>query len=282
MFEAYLDESGCDDYSKVLVVGGYLIKSEHAREMGNIWQTVVDRVGVPYFHMVDCAHGAKHFAKVDPEVRIAMASCLITLVSTFAAVGVAVACPPRRHDSGAQHAKDNYTLALNLCCAQLAANAERLGGGELAVVIEAGHASAPLAVAALESQRENGTLGTLTYSFAGKSDNVLLQAADLLAWQFAKFTKDMAFERRSARKDFVRLFNSKPHFLFYTYLEKGKATVAPLFDVPVDDRSRQIIRDIFRGGDYMDESLKQWSEAPISDLIDDAGRPIPWSGPKSQ
>ena len=70
IFEAYFDESGCDDSSKVMVVGGYLIEAQNALKMERAWKRVLKQYSLPHFHMVDCAHGNEAFAKMHVMKRI--------------------------------------------------------------------------------------------------------------------------------------------------------------------------------------------------------------------
>lgn len=63
MIEGYFDESGdFDEEPKVFCISGYYLVSEAAKEMHEKWGEVLARHNIPYFHMVDCAHGNDAFA----------------------------------------------------------------------------------------------------------------------------------------------------------------------------------------------------------------------------
>ena len=47
-----------------------------------------------------------------------------------------------------------------------------------------------------------------------KADLALLQAADILVWQFAKFIKDRASNKRAMRKDFQSLLQHRHKFSY--------------------------------------------------------------------
>lgn len=57
LIEAYFDESGTHDGSPVMVIGGFLIESEEARKLELAWKVMLDRYGIEFFHMTDCALG---------------------------------------------------------------------------------------------------------------------------------------------------------------------------------------------------------------------------------
>lgn len=71
-FEAYLDESGTDDGSPAVAVGGYFMRTEEAARMDRAWRAVLAQYRLPFFHMVDCAHGNKPFEKMSVGARIAV------------------------------------------------------------------------------------------------------------------------------------------------------------------------------------------------------------------
>src|SRR5690606_41984311 len=58
------------DGSSVLAVGGYLIRSDRAARMERKWKAALSRYGVPYFHMVDCAHGNGVFQSLSKQQRV--------------------------------------------------------------------------------------------------------------------------------------------------------------------------------------------------------------------
>jgi hypothetical protein len=53
---AYFDESGEKDYSRIIVMSGFLFKRYRADKAAHEWRTALQDFGIPHFHMVDLAH----------------------------------------------------------------------------------------------------------------------------------------------------------------------------------------------------------------------------------
>jgi hypothetical protein len=66
--EAYFDESGSfEEGPYIFCIAGYFIDSAQAKEMDHEWAAVLSAHHIPYFHMVDCAHGSGVFAGKKKE-----------------------------------------------------------------------------------------------------------------------------------------------------------------------------------------------------------------------
>ncbi|MEX2149655.1 MAG: hypothetical protein WD793_05545 [Steroidobacteraceae bacterium] len=113
MFEAYFDESGCDDGSKLLVVGGYLVDSGKVRRLDRKWRAALRPLGLSYFHMVDCAHGNGPYKKLTIDQRIALVTRLIYLIKQHAAMGFMAVVNPKRFQD-IPRMPDAYTFALEM------------------------------------------------------------------------------------------------------------------------------------------------------------------------
>ncbi len=145
--EVYLDESHTDDGKPpIFVVGGYLIKSDQARLMERDWRDVLDRYGMPYFHMVDVAHGNEDPATLSEGQRIAFQTEIIELIKKYTLYGV-VAVVNEETRKKAVHPypsmQDSYSMCLGSCVAMMcsAARQSDLGipPGEVAFFFEDGH-----------------------------------------------------------------------------------------------------------------------------------------------
>src|SRR4051812_16718124 len=69
--EGYFDESGdIEKDERIFCISGYYIESSRAKELDTSWQCLLDRYNLPYFHMVDCAHGNEPFDKLSKDERI--------------------------------------------------------------------------------------------------------------------------------------------------------------------------------------------------------------------
>lgn len=85
---AYFDESGdLTDPQKVFCVAGYFIQSDAAEAMDSEWDRVLNEHGLPYFHMVDCAHGNGVFAGKSKDERTEIVCKLIDLIKKYTLEG---------------------------------------------------------------------------------------------------------------------------------------------------------------------------------------------------
>src|ERR1700754_5155029 len=97
LVEAYFDESigqGRDKVSgrmiPILCVAGYLFHNDQAKALCDDWKAVLDGHGLPYFHMVDCAHGAGIFKGIPKNERASIAARMIGNIKRRTLVGIAV------------------------------------------------------------------------------------------------------------------------------------------------------------------------------------------------
>jgi len=225
LHEAYLDESGCHDGSPVLAVGGYLIRSDRARIMSAKWQRVLANYEVPFFHMVDCAHGSKPFDRLPKWRRTKLVKEMIGLIKNYTSLGLVALANPRRFDD-VPGIRDPYTFCVTDICMGLTAwlkgeSKKQKGVGNIAFFIESGHQNGNKADAEIRRWSKTTPGGQLyvAHKFALKDEVPLLQAADLLVWQAHKFMKDKITEARPPRRDFVSLMRH-PHT--FTYVTPGK------------------------------------------------------------
>lgn len=225
--------------------------------MEKAWKRVLAKYRLPYFHMVDCAHGNGVFAELPKAKRDNAARAMFGLIEKYVTWGIAFACPPRRHVKG-EELEDSYAFSLRNCCLMISAIMEtEIPGESFSLVFEDGHDSAADGVRAMQRfQKQNAFPKLSSFSFVKKTDNVLLQAADILAWQLAKNIKDKAFSERKPRKDFERLFANK-HTVIYSYMGDDRYHMMldkmPAFPEPKRDWQ---IREIFRGGEFSEPTLK--------------------------
>lgn len=262
IYEAYLDESGCDDQSKILVVGGYVIAEPDARIMERKWKTLLERYKVPFFHMVDCAHGAAHFKDIPKAKRANFAQKIIELTLKYKTFGFAFAAPVARQFPVKGY--DVYTSAILHSAILLQATLKcELFGESVTLNIEAGHKSAPAARACLDGLKGDGNFDRIAgYSFVGKQEAVLSQAADLLCWQVAKNIKSMAFDSRPSRKDYQALI-SENTTIFYAWQKDDRMLLVsdptPHLEQPTRN---EVVIDLFRRGEVTSNMLTSWQGLP--------------------
>jgi hypothetical protein len=98
LLEAYFDESGSHEGAPVLCVAGYLFERTKREQLDLLWKSVLDRYQLPFFHMVDCAHGNSPFNKLTKEERIAVESEMIAIIREHASFGFAVAVVEKEYN----------------------------------------------------------------------------------------------------------------------------------------------------------------------------------------
>jgi Protein of unknown function (DUF3800) len=221
-YEAYFDETGDDGGFPIIAVGGYIFESWAARKLESRWQAVLAEHDLPYFHMVDCAHGSGLFTKLTLPDRIKLQTRLMNLIVAYVSCGIVCAAPLKRFN-GANELGKPYEFCVDQCVFSLSVilNARHgIGGWKLSCFYEDGHKHSGLARARFEHNRKTyPNVDSLKH--VAKESSGMVQAADILVWQFAKFTKDAANSMRPIRKDFLSLLRS-PLFFPHIYPHEGK------------------------------------------------------------
>jgi hypothetical protein len=94
---------------------------------------------------------------------------------------------------------------------------------KVAFFIESGNNSAAKSDASLLRLKRDSVMSQhySSHTFTSKEDVRLLQAADLLAWQSAKFMKDKISRRRKPRRDFLELLKH-PHAFHYVVFHNNQ------------------------------------------------------------
>ena len=134
--------------------------------------------------------------------------------------------------------------------------------GRVAFFVEAGHQNGNKADAEIRrwSQNEDGRKFYGGHTFVKKVDAPLVQAADLLVWQAAKFMKDKLSRARGPRRDFLSLMHH-PHAFAYVVLydehlihsiDNARHLVDPFRDLYIDavfsdtDIANDIVKEYHR------------------------------------
>ena len=218
--EAYFDESGSHQGSPVLCVAGYAMEAVQARLLEQEWRSLLQLFSLPYFRMSECAQGTRAFRPLTMPQRIEVATRAIGIIKRRARRGFAITLDEPEYvrlfgdPESLEALGDAYTWCLRTCLTAIADwckdNASIEG---VSYVFEAGHASQLLAdrvlteTNAVSITRQNRRY--LSHSFVGKKDACGLQAADLLAWQWATNFKRQA-AGKTRRLDFDNLMQA-PH-----------------------------------------------------------------------
>ena len=214
LIEGYFDESSSDTKSGLFCIAGYFLTSDAARSLDAEWDAVLREHGLPYFHMVDCAHGAAPFHEKSKEERSLIARKLIELIKSHTAEGFAVVCDRAMYKRASEpESEDAYTYAARMAVGGIKQFVEQSYlRGDIACFFEAGHKSQGRAYSKMAEEVRSGLAASVT--FHGKTQLRLLQAADILAWQVLKYVKDRREGARPPRKDFLSLMEH-PHCFFH-------------------------------------------------------------------
>jgi hypothetical protein len=223
MYEGYFDESGDIETEGVFCISGYYLTSQQAIEMDRRWAEVLTDYDLPYFHMVDCAHGAPPFRHLSKDTRIIVVKRLIKIIKENTLRGFSNAFYAGRMSKSI--GGDVYSDAVSTCVTALDTFI-RLSGMDskkTAYFFEAGHKNKGNAYNRVAHHVEK--IGA-SITFAKKEQIRLLQAADLLAWQSTKFLKDRLSQKRQPRKDFLSLMEHRHTFAHLSVDENSEAGLA--------------------------------------------------------
>lgn len=256
--EAYFDESSTHAGSKVMALGGYLFRKDNSEEMARQWREFLKAKGLPYFHMVDCAHGNPPFDKLTKQERILTETRLIGLIKKYTVQGIGVVM-----DLEAFHRRFGeksflgtpYSLSFYMLTRGVAMWAESTKyDGEMAYFFEAGHASQSeanyLLGIGLGIPEIKAELRYAGHAFVEKEKSPQVQAADLFVWLLAKDRKSRA-EGRPERKDYRSLIQH--HHSITTISDQQFDVLEPLWN-----RHREMLIN------YMERNGYPVPQQPIS------------------
>lgn len=218
--EAYFDESGSHSDSHLLCVAGYILSKRQARLLSADWTKMLRRYGLTCFHMVDCAHGNGEFANLPKKDRIEAGREVISLIKKHAVLGLAVTINEDEFTSLMPHhpsVGSPYSFCAHVILAGVAHwLKQRPDVLKCAYFFEAGHSSQSEANGIMKKIFENEELSVINryaaHSFVRKNDSAAIQAADMLAWQYFKDTKNK-LEGRQRRLDCKSLFEHRHEVL---------------------------------------------------------------------
>jgi Protein of unknown function (DUF3800) len=243
--ECYFDESGSHKGSPVLCVAGYLFEKEQCQKLDLAWAEVLHGFQLPYFRMVDCAHGSGPFQSLNMRERIQCETEMIKLIGQYAMLGLAIAVNENEYNTwlhGLSPAGDAYTF----CCWQILAGIRtwiknNQFQGEIAYFYEAGHESGSQANALMNRIFNNPKLRSeyfyAAHAFVDKRKVRPIQTADILAWHQATQVKRWLKNDPRMRADFRALTANTPHELFIANRKTAGGVIAyhrRLQGLPVD------------------------------------------------
>lgn len=216
-WSVFFDESESKD-PWLFCVAGYIFERDTCNAMEAPWTALLEEFGVPFFHMVDCAHGAKSFKVLSRESRITLQTKIFDLVKAHMKMGLCVSFDMRNCDLLAQinfpgiskGPVDHYTLCCYWCISEVArqAHLERMHG-DITYFFEAGALHQRFAAALLADVFRSRRYRYGGHHFVTKTASAGIQAADILAWQWLKDRK-RELHRQPMRRDLASLLQ-QPH-----------------------------------------------------------------------
>jgi hypothetical protein len=239
----------------ILCVAGYLFEAEAAKRFCEEWQSVLDWKGLPYFHMVDLAHGNGPFADLSKTDRIQVGARMIAAIKRWTIKGFAISVNvdhynlfmPKKHPlAGAPYSFCAHGIigAINIWVRQTGFD------GRIGYFFEAGHASQKEAGQIMEQlfsipqMREAARYSA--HGFVEKKLSPPVQAADLLAWQFYTDIRRQTEGKTVHRKDFDSLINHPHQVSFVT--PKIMTQLAQQWGYDITE-AEEVLRENF-GPDY--------------------------------
>lgn len=196
-WSAYFDESETGKPA-IFSVAGYIFDSERAAAMHEPWNAILAEYGLPYFHMVDCAHGSGTCAHLhsDKPARVELQTRIMDVLKAHAMLGLCVSIDmslAKRVEEiqfpGYQHKFDPYTFCCYWILMRVAAEAQDLDLREdIAYLFEAGAKHQTQANRLMEyvfkNKRQAKRYRYAGHAFIPKAQVAAVQAADILAWQW--------------------------------------------------------------------------------------------------
>lgn len=222
MIEAYFDESGTHGGSPAMCVAGYIYDRKNSVQIDKKWKAVLDKYNLPYFHMVDCAHGNRPFNRLTKEECINAAKDMIGIINEHASFGQYALVVKSIFDDK-MHPHNPWKSAYTWCCYMALQGVgewcDRVNyQGKVAYFFESGHRFQAQAnnlldaISRSEAFRQRFRYGS--HTFADKKCLRPLQSADMLAWHAVNNVKRALRGEHTFRKDFAELIK-KETYQFY-------------------------------------------------------------------
>jgi len=228
--ESYFDESGSHSDAHVLCVGGYIFGKSEAVSFSHQWANILAQYELPYFHMVDCAHGNPPFDVLSYQERIDVERFMIALIKDWALQGIGVTINSADFEKlmpAHPWIGSAYSFAAHILLAGVRAyidfNEEHHRSvSKAAYFFESGHASRGEADRIMTTlflnKKARAGHRYAGHAFLPKEEAPPLQAADLLAWQWYTDRRHK-IEGKPRRKDCAALLEH-PHNLVHIGSDK--------------------------------------------------------------
>jgi hypothetical protein len=212
VIEAYFDES--ERAAGTICVAGYAFAAPQAKKFTKDWERLFGEFGG--FHMNEFVHGRGRFTGVPQRERDRLLREAVCIINKRITAGAAVSCKLDEMKAVSPKWIRGFGSAYPACChwamTGLVMVLEKLGVmAPIAYVFEKGHPDEAEARYFVNSAALSDKLRAIYHyhsdAFIPKTDAVPLQAADLLAWEWAKFDDETLDQGlRPLRKSLRALF----------------------------------------------------------------------------
>src|ERR1700730_7327838 len=186
VLEAYLDDRSSHDGSEVLCAAGSLYEKNDCLILDWQWKEVLDQYDLPFFRMVDCAHGNEPFDKLRREDRIIAAARMIELIKKYMTYGFSVTIDESQYKSWKVEEYPLFPSAYSWCCYICTIAVARWAydhrpGAEISYFFEAGHKDEAESDGVMREILKIPAFKYRSHAFVKKIDSRPVQSADLLA-----------------------------------------------------------------------------------------------------
>lgn len=205
--QAHFDESGTD--AAEITVAGYIFEESRVQDFEEKWDQVLARFDVPFFHMVDCAHGNSPFDDLDKTERIKLQMVLMGLIKRYSVNGFVCHMDNAKQDGYVPATQKCLDLVRSWCTTTKYE-------GDISYFFESGaRGQGELDIFMSNLGSSDDLIHRYRYqkhAFLSKLNNPGVQAADFLAWQYQKYTKDR--NTRSVGRLDLRALMRHPHVIY--------------------------------------------------------------------
>lgn len=210
---AFLDES--QRQNGVFVVAGVLFEETAALQFDAEWRAL-HGARLP-FHMADLVGGRRLYKGLSQAERDVLLTKSVALINRHRMIGFAVACQVQDFEAAAPDWARELSHAYTMCghfCLALASQwlSDHNDARAVSYFLEDGHEHASAADRLFTAAERFNSFKTLyqyhSHEFLGKNDATPLQAADLWAWEFAKYYDETHLQKlRPMRGSAIALMN---------------------------------------------------------------------------
>ena len=231
MMVGYFDESGLDQRSRTVCIGGYVADSCDWFELGRAWCEVLADSRIDCFHMVDFENRQGEFKNWSNEKRFSFIKEVVSLINSLDVWGIGAGVVKVDYELVSTELavrkpdrplwwQDPYLFAFYDVIVETCIRAENLAPSEkIAFIFDQQFTYEGRAQKIYRDLQGDGPwprsfrLGSL--EFCSKREVIGLQVADLLAYELRKALDHKLYEpSRAARKSMVRLKRRpiNPHY----------------------------------------------------------------------